>query len=830
MNIRKETDSEKDNLSSFTTIDLKKQKKEARQAAKLTKRKAYQDLSFRKKALYWGMRVIGAVAVCGLVLIIGVFCMNPILTLVDEWYFDYCSQKPVSKEEIYSEVPIDTDGAEGIAALPTCHADDTWAFYIYMCGSDLESNHVNRLSDVTKYLIMPEAATYIQKTQEQMDTQFWQFVTDIREKGIDLPTNMYLPPAIEASKTTAGEFDEVVADMQPGYASADIDEILSVALPQNVKFIIQTGGASRWSSPEVNPNRSQRFVYDSKGFQTTENNPPQNMGEQETLIDFLNYCNKNFPADHKVLLFWNHGAGAFGVASDELYGQDSLSLSEMSAALGAVYEQNESEPPFELIGFDVCLMASVEVAHSLHGYGKYLAASEELEPGEGWDYAAWLEKFVNDTSMNGAQIGQIIADSYIDYYTEQAIRLKDFGIDFPCTFSITDIGKANEVYIRYGELVTAILRDIVQEPWIMSELGRASAQSVRYASDAYSVFNTIDLAVFMRELSEIYPAETQAVLDTLDETVLYNRASSYVRESQGLSIYFPIELKNMEGLSYYLNYINNICSNNDIKTLYYYKLAGCLNGELQTYAYSKGYGTFPVLDTTPLSMLTEADIQLSDNAQFHIPLDSSAVNLLQDMTFCLCQLDTENGMITYLGEDRLVFLNEQGILNTNFSGKWLSIDGQPLAVEVIDTTKERIRYRAPVLYNGTDSYLVIGYEYESGEFSVLGVYDMTSYKEGGDTLMRNTQNVEPGDAIQVIYETSQSTGSTNEKIYGKKFIYRVSSKVGEQILPDGGYLAMVALSDSRGDYYYTPIVNFEIQTGRVHNANLSDMHAITVAK
>ena len=319
-------------------------------------------------------------------------------------------------------------------------------------------------------------------------------------------------------------------------------------------------------------------------------------------------------------------------------------------------------------------------------------------------------------------------------------------------------------------------------------------------------------------------------MDTLDETVLYNRASSYVRESQGLSIYFPIELKNMEGLSYYLNYINNICSNNDIKTLYYYKLAGCLNGELQTYAYSKGYGTFPVLDTTPLSMLTEADIQLSDNAQFHIPLDSSAVNLLQDMTFCLCQLDTENGMITYLGEDRLVFLNEQGILNTNFSGKWLSIDGQPLAVEVIDTTKERIRYRAPVLYNGTDSYLVIGYEYESGEFSVLGVYDMTSYKEGGDTLMRNTQNVEPGDAIQVIYETSQSTGSTNEKIYGKKFIYRVSSKVGEQILPDGGYLAMVALSDSRGDYYYTPIVNFEIQTGRVHNANLSDMHAITVAK
>lgn len=84
------------------------------------------------------------------------------------------------------------------------------------------------------------------------------------------------------------------------------------------------------------------------------------------------------------------------------------------------------------------------------------------------------------------------------------------------------------------------------------------------------------------------------------------RASSYVRESQGLSIYFPIELKNMEGLSYYLNYINNICSNNDIKTLYYYKLAGCLNGELQTYAYSKGYGTFPEVGRIPAVRFDQA--------------------------------------------------------------------------------------------------------------------------------------------------------------------------------------------------------------------------------
>lgn len=77
----------------------------------------------------------------------------------------------------------------------------------------------------------------------------------------------------------------------------------------------------------------------------------------------------------------------------------------------------------------------------------------------------------------------------------------------------------------------------------------------------------------MRELSEIYPAETQAVLGYVDETVFLSNRATYVRESQGFLIYFPIELKNMEGLLLF-ELINNICSNNDIKTLYYWVKVG----------------------------------------------------------------------------------------------------------------------------------------------------------------------------------------------------------------------------------------------------------------
>jgi hypothetical protein len=33
------------------------------------------------------------------------------------------------------------------------------------------------------------------------------------------------------------------------------------------------------------------------------------MGEAETLADFLNFCNENYPADNRAVIFWDHGAG-----------------------------------------------------------------------------------------------------------------------------------------------------------------------------------------------------------------------------------------------------------------------------------------------------------------------------------------------------------------------------------------------------------------------------------------------------------------------------------------------------------------------------------------
>lgn len=108
------------------------------------------------------------------------FLYEPILMLVDEWYFDYCSQSR-NKGGNLLEVLIDTDGAEGIAASSHLSCVMIHGHLHLQCGVTWKANYVNRLSDVTVSNNARSSYLY-PKTQEQMDTQFWQFVTDIPEK------------------------------------------------------------------------------------------------------------------------------------------------------------------------------------------------------------------------------------------------------------------------------------------------------------------------------------------------------------------------------------------------------------------------------------------------------------------------------------------------------------------------------------------------------------------------------------------------------------------------------------------------------------------------
>lgn len=53
------------------------------------------------------------------------------------------------------------------------------------------------------------------------------------------------------------------SDLESNYgaATADLNEMMQVKLPENVKVVIQTGGASKWQNDQVKTDRIQRYEY-----------------------------------------------------------------------------------------------------------------------------------------------------------------------------------------------------------------------------------------------------------------------------------------------------------------------------------------------------------------------------------------------------------------------------------------------------------------------------------------------------------------------------------------------------------------------------------------
>ena len=748
----------------------------------------------------------------------------PLLVKIIMPIYNSQKDKPVSQEDIYSLSPKDETGDARIQELASVDADDTWTICFYMVGSNLEDMGENDLSDVTQSLVN---SIYQQNKAEAASanaTLLPNYAAELREKGLDLPEYMYEP--VHPTESTTDSSSTSTVTTTPGYASNDIQEICSGDWPDNINIVIQTGGATRWSNSLVNPNKTQRFEYKDGRLKEIENLPLQDSCDPDTLSDFMSYCDENYPADHRMLVLWDHGGGVVGYGVDDIFGTN-MSLEMLQEAFAQTYEADPENPHYDIIGFDACLMASTEVAHNLYGYGKYLAASEETEPGDGWTHNTYLEAMSADATLSPAAVAEAITDSYMDHYMAQNYNTSFLGITFDTTFSTIDINAAEKTYQSYCKLNAKLLQDSINDIQILSKIGNAANNSTRYAGSSYMVYNTIDLGNYMEALAEYYPEECQEVLANLDEAVLYHRQSGYLSDSTGLSIYMPVDIKGTGGLGLFLKYVNSISDDMATKALYYYKVSGCLNEEFQSYADSMNYGTAKTMNTKALQKLGNNEISLTDDG-FSLTLNEEQMENAQSAKLEVGYYDKELNQITYYGQSSSAAISEDGQVSTTFQGKWIMLDGCPLATEIVGESDSSISYRSPVYLNGSKHYLTFTYDKESQEINLTGAIEVDEDSsdpsaEQAYVIDKTTTNLTAGDVIYPIYDVYDCTdGSTTSTKADSRIVFKLSTKITMGNLPSGSYLDAIILSDIRGDEYYSAIVEQTINSGKITNQMINE--------
>jgi hypothetical protein len=143
----------------------------------------------------------------------------------------------------------------------------------------------------------------------------------------------------------------------------------------------------------------------------------QDTGNPATLAGFIGWAAARAPANHYALILWDHGNGVRGFNDDDGDGvaADSLTVPELAAALG---QAAAAGVRLDLVGFDSCLMAMAEVGYALRPYAQQVVASEQDEPGAGYDYSTAFDPLVGDPGAGAAALATGLVQSYQNRYQD----------------------------------------------------------------------------------------------------------------------------------------------------------------------------------------------------------------------------------------------------------------------------------------------------------------------------------------------------------------------------------------------------------------------------
>lgn len=267
------------------------------------------------------------------------------------------------------------------------------------------------------------------------------------------------------------------------------------------------------------------------------------MGDPAALADFVAWAIQNYPAQHYALTISSHGSGWPGNGPDETDEEDMLQLPEITAALQQALDATGVDQ-IDIIGFDACLMGQLEVYEALAPYTRYVIASEEVIPGNGWEYVTPFSQLAADPGMSAELFGSSIIDAYMAYYAGPGARTK---VDL----HLVDTSAIPAVLDALDAFAAAADQDMLDK---LSTLGVARINAQIFggeAGDALSTvggsayFASVDLVSLMELVggqADINPDLMNAafaVSDAAQAAVVHGAADSYLPDAHGMAIYFP---------------------------------------------------------------------------------------------------------------------------------------------------------------------------------------------------------------------------------------------------------------------------------------------------
>ena len=258
-----------------------------------------------------------------------------------------------------------------------------------------------------------------------------------------------------------------------------------------------------------------------------------NAADPAVLASFITEGIEANRAGHYALIISDHGASWPGMGPDEgTADYDVMNLAEITEGISTGLEAAGVDK-LDLLGFDACLMANYEVASAVAPFADRLVASQELEPGHGWDYRS-LQVLADDPDTTVDELGSAI----IDGFEGQAV---ESGTQDQITLSLVDLTEMDAVDDAMDEFAETMGAESGE---VAAAVGQSQATTLGFGKspDASQDSHLTDLGMLAASIGEAAPevAElAEEVVSSLDEAVLDSVEGVATAGATGLSIYLP---------------------------------------------------------------------------------------------------------------------------------------------------------------------------------------------------------------------------------------------------------------------------------------------------
>jgi len=329
--------------------------------------------------------------------------------------------------------------------------------------------------------------------------------------------------------------------------SVDFMEMSAVGSDANINIVVEMDRTPYYDSYYGDWTTTKRFYVNQwmtpDGYNALQDLGEMNMGDPQTLLDFIVWGVSAYPADNYALILWDHGGGWDGAVCWDDTNYDSLTLDEVESALAQA--NNVTGVRVNLLGFDACLMGMVEVAYEVVEYVDVIAFSEETVPWDGLPYNTILWDLKAYPMMSAVELGNVIVSRYMEFYTNESMG------DPYVTMSSMDISASAPLYLAIEQFSNELRTAIPTE--------QAQIIGWMYNTEYFAYVDYIDLYHFAQIVSENTSIESLrnaalAVMSAVDATLTSEGHGFMHPNAHGLSIYFP--QVNSSYLEYYASMLD----------------------------------------------------------------------------------------------------------------------------------------------------------------------------------------------------------------------------------------------------------------------------------